>query len=169
MNDTFLRACRREPVERTPVWLMRQAGRYMAEYRALREKYDILTLCRTPDLAVEVTLQPLRRFELDAAILFSDIMIPLQGMGVDLKFEPGPVVREPIRTDAQIDALPPLVPARDVPFVLESIRQVRPQLPRGVPLIGFAGAPFTLLCYLVCGKPSKEFGPARAFLYAQPQ
>ena len=111
----------------------------------------------------------MRRFELDAAILFSDIMTPLQGMGVDLTFEPGPVVREPIRTDAQIDALPPLVPVRDVPFVLETIRLVRANLPRGAPLIGFAGAPFTLLCYLVCGKPSKEFAPARAFLYAQPE
>ena len=95
-------------------------------------------------------------------------MTPLQGMGVDLKFEPGPVVAQPIRTDAQIEALPQLVPQRDVPFVLESIRQVRTALPRGAPLIGFAGAPFTLLRYLVCGKPSKEFGAARAFLYAQP-
>jgi uroporphyrinogen decarboxylase len=114
-------------------------------------------------------LQPLRRFELDAAILFSDIMTPLQGMGVDLTFEPGPVVREPIRTDAQIDALAELVPERDVPFVLESIKLIRPNMPRGAPLIGFAGGPFTLLCYLVCGKPSKEFGAARSFLYAQPQ
>jgi uroporphyrinogen decarboxylase len=167
--SAFLAACRRETPTHRPIWIMRQAGRYLPEYRALRAKVDFETLTRTAELAAEVTLQPLRRFELDAAILFSDIMTPLQGMGVELKFEPGPVVREPIRTDAQIDALPPLVPARDVPFVLESIRQVRPQLPRGVPLIGFAGAPFTLLCYLVCGKPSKEFGPARAFLYARPQ
>jgi uroporphyrinogen decarboxylase len=115
-----------------------------------------------------VTLQPLRRFELDAAILFSDIMTPLQGMGVDLTFEPGPVVREPIRTDAQIDALPALVAQRDVPFVLETIRLVRANMPRLAPLIGFAGAPFTLLCYLVCGRPSKEFAAARTFLYAQP-
>jgi uroporphyrinogen decarboxylase len=112
-----------------------------------------VTLTRTPELAAEVTLQPLRRFELDAAILFSDIMTPLQGMGVDLTFEPGPVVREPIRTDAQIDALAELVPERDVPFVLESIKLIRPNVPRGAPLIGFAGGPFTLLCYLVCGKP----------------
>ncbi len=101
----------------------------------------------------------MRRFPLDAAILFSDIMTPLQGMGVDLSFEPGPVVREPIRSDAGIDALAPLVPERDVPFVLESIRLVRAGLPPNVPLIGFAGGPFTLLCYLVCGRPSKEFGP----------
>ena len=148
---------------------MRQAGRYLPEYRALRAKVDFATLTRTPELAAEVTLQPLRRFELDAAILFSDIMTPLQGMGVDLTFEPGPVVREPIRTDAQIEALPLLVPERDVPFVLESIKLMRANAPRGVPLIGFAGGPFTLLCYLVCGRPSKEFGAARSFLYAQPQ
>jgi uroporphyrinogen decarboxylase len=148
---------------------MRQAGRYLPEYRQLRSKVDFEALTRTPDLAAEVTLQPLRRFELDAAILFSDIMTPVQGMGVELDFEPGPVVRQPIRTDAQIDALPELVPERDVPFVLESIRLIRPNVPRGAPLIGFAGGPFTLLCYLVCGRPSKEFGPARSFLYAQPQ
>ncbi len=148
---------------------MRQAGRYLPEYRALRAKVDFESLTRTPDLAAEVTLQPLRRFELDAAILFSDIMTPLQGMGVELAFEPGPVVREPIRSAAQIEALPLLEPARDVPFVLETIRLVRAGVPRGVPLIGFAGAPFTLMCYLVCGRPSKEFAAARSFLYAQPQ
>jgi uroporphyrinogen decarboxylase len=167
-TPAFLAACRRQPVPHTPVWVMRQAGRYLPEYRALRAKSDFVTMTRTPELAAEVTLQPLRRFELDAAILFSDIMTPLQGMGVDLTFEPGPVVREPIRTDAQIDALAELVPERDVPFVLESIKLIRPNVPRGAPLIGFAGGPFTLLCYLVCGRPSKEFGAARSFLYAQP-
>jgi uroporphyrinogen decarboxylase len=165
----FLAACQRQPVAHRPIWIMRQAGRYLPEYRALRAKVDFETLTRTADLAAEVTLQPLRRFELDAAILFSDIMTPLQGMGVDLAFEPGPVVRAPIRSDAQIDALPALVPERDVPYVLEAIRLVSANLPRGVPLIGFAGAPFTLLCYLVGGRPSKEFGAARAFLYAQPE
>jgi len=147
---------------------MRQAGRYLPEYRAVRAKVDFETLTRTPELAAEVTLQPIRRFALDAAILFSDIMTPLQGMGIALDFEPGPHVRAPIRTDAQVEALPALLPERDVPFVLESIRLVRANLPPGVPLIGFAGAPFTLLCYLVCGKPSKEFGAARALLYSQP-
>jgi uroporphyrinogen decarboxylase len=168
-GSAFLAACRRQPVAHRPIWIMRQAGRYLPEYRALRAKVTFEALTRTPELAAEVTLQPLKRFALDAAILFSDIMTPLQGMGVELSFEPGPVVREPLRTDAQIDALPTLEPARDVPFVLESIRQVRAGLPRGVPLIGFAGAPFTLLCYLVCGRPSKEFAPARQFLYAQPE
>ena len=168
-TPAFLAACRRQPVPYTPIWVMRQAGRYLPEYRDLRSKGDFETLTRTPELAAEVTLQPLRRFELDAAILFSDIMTPLQGMGVDLTYEPGPVVRQPIRTDAQIDALAELVPERDVPFVLETIRLIRPNVPRGAPLIGFAGGPFTLLCYLVCGRPSKEFSAARSFLYAQPE
>ena len=167
-SSTFLAACRRQPVPHTPIWVMRQAGRYLPEYRELRAKVDFQDLTHRSDLAAEVTLQPLRRFELDAAILFSDIMTPVQGMGVELEFAPGPVVRHPIRTDAQIDALPELVPERDVPFVMDSIHLIRPELPRGAPLIGFAGGPFTLLCYLVCGKPSKEFGAARSFLYAQP-
>jgi uroporphyrinogen decarboxylase len=167
-GSTFLAACRREPVAHRPVWIMRQAGRYLPEYRALRARVDFETLTRSPELAAEVTLQPLKRFELDAAILFSDIMTPLQGMGVGLTFEPAPVVREPIRTRAQIEALPALEPARDVPFVLDTIRLVRAGVPRATPLIGFAGAPFTLLCYLVCGRPSKEFAAARSFLYAQP-
>ena len=167
-GSVFLAACRRQSVPHRPIWIMRQAGRYLPEYRALRARVDFASLTRTPELAAEVTLQPVRRFALDAAILFSDIMTPLQSMGVEMVFEPAPVVREPIRSEAQIEALPALVPARDVPFVLESIRLVRASAPRGVPLIGFAGAPFTLLCYLVCGKPSKEFAAARAFLYAQP-
>jgi uroporphyrinogen decarboxylase len=167
-SSPFVAACRRQPVPHTPIWIMRQAGRYLPEYRRVRTQAEFTTLLRNPELAAEVTLQPLRRFPLDAAILFSDIMTPLQGMGVDLAFEPGPVVREPIRTDAAIEALGELVPERDVPFVLESIRLVRTGLPPGVPLIAFAGGPFTLLCYLVCGRPSKEFGAARSFLYASP-
>jgi uroporphyrinogen decarboxylase len=147
---------------------MRQAGRYLPEYRKLRAQVDFVELTRTPELAAEATLQPLRRYDLDAGILFSDIMTPLQGMGIELEFEPGPIVREPIRTDEQIDALPALVPERDVPFVLEAVRLVRANAPRAIPLIGFAGAPFTLFCYLVCGRPSKEFAAARAFLYSHP-
>ncbi len=166
--SAFLAACRGQPVPHTPVWVMRQAGRYLPEYRELRAKVDFATLTRRPDLAAEVTMQPLRRFELDAAILFSDIMTPLQGMGVGIEFAPGPIVAKPIRSREQIEALPELVPERDVPFVMESVRLVRAEVPRGAPVIGFAGGPFTLLCYLVCGKPSKEFGVARAFLYAIP-
>ena len=165
----FLAACRRQPVAHTPIWIMRQAGRYLPEYRELRAKVTFEALTHQPELAAEVTLQPLRRFQLDAAILFSDIMTPVQGMGLDLTFDPGPVVRDPIRSDAQIDALRELVPERDVPHVLQSIKLIRPNLPRGAPLIGFAGGPFTLLCYLVSGKPSKEFDIARSFLYARPQ
>ncbi len=168
-TPVFLAACRREPVPYTPIWIMRQAGRYLPEYREVRAKVSFETLTRTPQLAAEVTLQPLRRFALDAAILFSDIMTPLQGMGVELTFEPGPVVREPIRSDAAIEALRPLLPERDVPFVLESIRLIRAAAPRDVPLIGFAGGPFTLFCYLVGGRPSKEFETARAFLYSDPE
>ncbi|MGH8180735.1 MAG: uroporphyrinogen decarboxylase [Steroidobacteraceae bacterium] len=167
-SSPFVAACRRQPVAYTPIWVMRQAGRYLPEYRRVRTQAEFTALLRNPELAAEVTLQPLRRFPLDAAILFSDIMTPLQGMGVGLTFEPGPVVREPIRTDAAIDALGELVPERDVPFVLESIRLVRAGLKPGVPLIAFAGGPFTLLCYLVCGRPSKEFGAARSFLYSSP-
>ena len=167
-SSPFVAACRRQPVPYTPIWIMRQAGRYLPEYRKVRSQAEFTALLRNPELAAEVTLQPLRRFPLDAAILFSDIMTPLQGMGVGLSFEPGPVVREPIRSDAAIDALGQLVPERDVPFVLESIRLVRAGLQPGVPLIAFAGGPFTLLCYLVCGRPSKEFGAARAFLYSSP-
>ncbi len=168
-TPVFLQACRRQPVPYTPVWVMRQAGRYLPEYRELRAKVDFVTLTRSAELAAEVTLQPIRRYPLDAAILFSDIMTPLQGMGIELEFDPGPVVRQPIRTPSQVDALPLLVPERDVPYVTETVRLVRAEAPPNVPLIGFAGAPFTLLCYLVCGKPSKEFEAARAFLYSQPQ
>ncbi len=168
-SSTFLAACRREPVAHTPVWVMRQAGRYLPEYRELRAKVDFASLTRRPDLAAEVTMQPLRRYALDAAILFSDIMTPLQGMGVGIEFAPGPIVREPIRSMQQIEALPQLNPERDVPYVMESVRLVRAAMPRNAPLIGFAGGPFTLLCYLVCGKPSKEFAAARASLYAAPE
>ncbi|HXY75655.1 MAG TPA: uroporphyrinogen decarboxylase [Steroidobacteraceae bacterium] len=167
--STFLAACRRQKVPHRPIWIMRQAGRYLPEYRSVRAKTGFDALLRKPELAAEVTLQPVRRFPLDAAILFSDIMTPLSGMGVDIAFEPAPLVKKPVRTDAEIDALPALVADRDVPFVLETIRLVRRELPRHVPLIGFAGAPFTLFCYLVAGKPSKDFAPARTMLYARPE
>jgi uroporphyrinogen decarboxylase len=169
LEPVFIRACRRQEVTHTPVWVMRQAGRYLPEYRELRSRVDFVTLTRSAELAAEVTLQPVQRFPLDAAILFSDIMTPLQGMGIPLTFEPGPVVATPIRSLEQVQALPQLNPERDVPFVLDAVKLVRANAPRGVPLIGFAGAPFTLLCYLVNGKPSKEFGIARSFLYNQPE
>jgi uroporphyrinogen decarboxylase len=148
---------------------MRQAGRYLPEYRALKAKHDFATMTRTAEIAAEVTLQPLRRFPLDAAILFSDIMTPLEGMGVGLSFDPGPVIAEPVRTLAQVEALRPFVAAEAVPFVLDAVRMVRAELPPERALIGFAGAPFTLLCYLVTGSGSKEYAPARILLQREPQ
>ena len=152
----------------TPVWIMRQAGRYLPEYRKLREKADFLTMTTTPDLAAEATLQPIRRFDLDAAILFSDIMTPLQGMGVTVEFTPGPNIASPIRTAADVGRLTQLNPEESVPYVLDTIRAVRGELGADTPLIGFAGAPFTLMCYLVQGGGSKSFMEARAFLYSEP-
>src|SRR5256886_6871734 len=169
LNDRFLRACRREPVDRTPVWFMRQAGRYLPEYRALREGRDMLETCRTPELAVEITLQPLRRMALDAAILFSDIMVPVAALGVDVRIEDGvgPVVDEPLRTPADVRRLrTPLEPEVSVPFVLEAVRLLRKELT--VPLIGFAGAPFTLASYLVEGGPSRNHERTKAMMYAEP-
>ncbi|GIV16179.1 MAG: uroporphyrinogen decarboxylase [Armatimonadota bacterium] len=168
-NDRFLRACRREPVDATPIWLMRQAGRYLPEYRQLREKYSMLELCTTPELAAEVTLMPLRRFELDAAILFSDLTIPFLAMDVPftLKENVGPVITHPVRTAEDIHALRIMEPNDDLPFVAESIRLLRRELK--VPLIGFAGAPFTLAAYLVEGGASRDYSRVRALMYSQPQ
>lgn len=147
---------------------MRQAGRYLPEYRDVRSKVGFAELTRSPELAAEVTLQPIRRFAFDASIIFSDIMVPLEGMGIDLDYAPGPVIAQPIRTVKQVDEMRALVPERDVPFVMDAIRLTRAGLPAHVPLIGFAGSPFTLFAYLVAGKPSKEFSVPRAFLQAEP-
>ncbi len=168
-TPTFLAACRSELTSYTPVWIMRQAGRYLPEYRAVRETVDFLTLTKTPELAAEVTLQPTRRFALDAAILFSDIMTPVEGMGVSLEFSPGPVVTNPIRDAARVEELRVPNPEESVPFVLETVREVSSSLPSTVPLIGFAGAPFTLFCYLVEGRGSKTFSTAKSFLFAEPE
>ncbi len=164
----FLAACRREPVAHTPVWVMRQAGRYLPEYRAIREKVDFLTLTKTPELAAEVTLQPVRRFGMDAAILFSDIMTPVEGMGIDLEFDPGPVIGNPVRSAADVAGLRIADPVETVPFVMETIGLLRNELPASAPLIGFAGAPWTLFCYLVQGGGSKTFTQAKSFLFAEP-
>lgn len=167
-NDRFLRACRRGPVDMTPIWLMRQAGRYQPEYRKLREKYPMLELCTTPELAAEVTLLPLRRFDLDAAILFSDLTVPFLAMGVPftLKENTGPVIAHPVRTDEDVDSLRLIEPGEDLPFVGQSIRILRREL--NVPLIGFAGAPFTLAAYLVEGGPSRDYSRVRALMYSRP-
>jgi uroporphyrinogen decarboxylase len=167
-NDRLLRALRREPVDATPVWFMRQAGRYLPEYRELRGDGDVLEAVRDPALVCELTLQPLRRMELDAAILFSDLMTPLAAIGVPVRVVPGvgPVVDEPVRSARDVARLRPLVPEEDEPYVGEAIRLLRKELE--VPLIGFAGAPFTLASYLVEGGPSRTHGRTKALLHAEP-
>lgn len=164
----FLAACNCQRAPFTPIWILRQAGRYLPEYRALREKHDFLTVMRTPELAAEVTLQPLRRFPLDAAILFADIMSPLDGLGLGLGFAPGPVLEHPVRSAAAVETLPRPSLEETVSHVFTTVRAVRSELPPSTPLIGFAGAPFTLFCYLVEGRASKSFLAARSFLYAEP-
>jgi uroporphyrinogen decarboxylase len=168
VNDRFLRACRREPVDRTPLWIMRQAGRYLPEYRDLRSRVGFLTLCRTPELAAEVTLQPLRRFPLDAAILFSDIMMPLDAFDIAMTFEPGPKIAEPIRSRAQVDRLKAKPAADAVPFVAETIRLLRRELDGRTPLIGFCGAPFTIAAYLVQGEGKEGFSAVKRLMFQQP-
>jgi uroporphyrinogen decarboxylase len=168
-NSRFLRACRREAVDCTPVWFMRQAGRYMAEYRALRQNYTLLQLCRTPDLATEVTLQPIRRIEVDAAILFSDLLLPLEPMGLKFDFVSGegPAIEQPIRTAADADRVRVVDPRETLPFTFDAIRQVKGELGT-TPLIGFAGAPFTLASYAVEGGHSSNFALTKSFMYGEP-
>jgi uroporphyrinogen decarboxylase len=165
----FVKACLGEPVERTPVWLMRQAGRYMAEYRLLRQQHDFWTLCRTPELATQVTMQPIDRLGVDAAILFSDILVGLPAMGCDVEFAPGPTLADPVRTKDDIAALKVPDPEADLGFVLEAIRMIRRELDGRVPLIGFGGAPLTLAAYLVEGGGSKSFAFLRSLLYNDPR
>jgi len=168
MTAPFLAAARGETPDHTPIWIMRQAGRYLPEYRKTRESAGgFQEMTHTPDLAAEVTLQPIRRFGMDAAILFSDIMTPLEGMGIDLRFAPGPVIDNPVRSPGDVKRLRPLVPEEGVPHVIETCEILAGELPEHVPLIGFAGAPFTLLCYLVEGGGSKDFIQARAFLRSE--
>ncbi|MCP3979609.1 MAG: uroporphyrinogen decarboxylase [bacterium] len=169
MNDLFLRACRREPVERTPVWIMRQAGRYLPEYRAVRERVGFTTLYRTPELATEVTLQPIDRFGMDAAILFSDILVPAEAMGFDVVFNPGPVIDAPLRSSSDVRRMRVSDPEEEVPFVFEAVQQLSRELADRVPLIGFAGAPFTLAAYLIEGRGTKNFDWTKRLLFAEPQ
>lgn len=166
----FLKACRREPVDATPIWFMRQAGRYMSEYRALREKYSILEIIREPELAVEVTLQPINAFDLDAAIIFADILPILVGMGLDLEFVKGegPVLGNPLRTPADVNALRTPPPEENVAFTVEAVRLARQELEGRVPLIGFSGAPFTLASYAIEGGSSKNYALAKGFMYEHP-
>ncbi|MEE1926797.1 uroporphyrinogen decarboxylase [Streptomyces sp. TRM 70351] len=167
-DSAFLAACRREPVPHTPVWFMRQAGRSLPEYRKVREGIAMLDSCMRPDLVTEITLQPVRRHKVDAAIYFSDIVVPLKAIGVDLDIKPGvgPVVARPVRSRADLDQLRPLTPD-DVPYVTEAIGQLTGEL-GATPLIGFAGAPFTLASYLVEGGPSRNHEHTKALMYGDP-
>jgi uroporphyrinogen decarboxylase len=168
MNDIFLKACRGEKVPYTPVWIMRQAGRYLPEYQAVRAEVDFLTLCKTPELAAKVTLQPVERLGVDAAILFSDILIAVEAMGMHLEFseKKGPVLNDPVRTKSAVDRL--IIPDTEdsMPFVIETIRLLRSRL--NVPLIGFSGAPFTLATYMVEGGSSKNFLNTKRIMFQNP-
>ncbi len=169
-NDLFLRAARLEPTERTPVWMMRQAGRYMEEYRAIRSKHGFLEMCHTPELAVEVTLQPVDLVGVDAAILFSDILVSFNGMGLDLEFAKGegPVIHNPIRSAADVDRLRIADPIDDTGYVMEAIKILRHELVDKVPLIGFAGAPFTLASYAIEGHGTRDYEHCKALMWGDP-
>lgn len=170
INSRFLAACRRQPVDATPVWFMRQAGRYMAEYRAIRKKYGLLEIVQQPELAAEVTLQPVRAFNVDAAILFADILLPLQPMGADFEFAKGegPVIHHPIRTQADVDALRPLNPDETLAHVMEAICLLRTELVN-TPLIGFSGAPFTVASYMIEGGSSRDYKTTKLMMYSAPE
>ncbi|GJL74003.1 uroporphyrinogen decarboxylase [Nitrosomonas sp.] len=171
-NDTFLRALLKQPVEYTPVWLMRQAGRYLSEYNETRARAgDFLTLCKTPALATEVTLQPLERFPLDAAILFSDILTIPDAMGLGLYFAQGegPMFERPLRTASDIQALRVPDPDTDLRYVMDAVAEIRSALDNRVPLIGFSGSPFTLACYMVEGRGGTDFREIKTMLYKQPE
>ncbi len=169
MWDRFLRACRREPVDVTPVWFMRQAGRYMPEYRALRAKHTLLELCKTPELALAVTLQPMR-LGVDAAILFADILLPLEPMGAPFEFAAGegPVVHQPVRTRADVERLRTFEPEEGLGYVLDAIRLIRKELDGKTPLIGFAGAPFTIASYLIEGGKSSHYALTKQLMWSEP-
>ena len=172
MTDRFLRACRRQPVDRTPVWFMRQAGRYMADYRALRERHSLLELCRTPELATRITLQPVDAIDVDAAIIFSDLLLPFEPMGLAVRLRQG---RRPARRAAAPRPKPTSNGsgcsslAKALGYVLEAIAMTRRELDGRVPLIGFAGAPFTLASYAIEGGPSRDFARTKALMYGHPE
>ncbi len=170
-QSLFLKACRREPVPRPPVWMMRQAGRYLPEYRAVRQKVDFLSLCRTPELAAEVTLQPVDILGVDAAVIFSDILVLPEAMGIPVTFEErgGPKLARRIATAGDVESLVPPDPASDLRFVGDAIRLTRRTLgPRGIPVLGFAGAPFTLAAYMIEGETSRDFTKTRRAMHADP-
>lgn len=169
--DRFLKACRREAVDATPVWLMRQAGRYMPEYRKLKERHAFLEMVKTPEIATEITLQPVNAFNVDAAIIFQDILPLLEPMGLELEYigGAGPVIHNPVRTAADVEALTVRPAADAMDFAAAAIREVRRALDERVPLIGFSGAPFTLVCYAVEGGASRDYRTAKALMYEHPE
>ena len=170
-DHLFLRACRRQPVERTPVWMMRQAGRYLPEYRAIRSRSDFLTVCKTPELASEVSLQPVDILGVDACIIFSDILVVPEAMGLELIVEEGkggPRFPHPVRSRAAIDKLAIPDPTRELKFVLDALRLTRSRLADRVPLIGFAGSPWTLATYMVEGAGTRSFRHIKELIYAHP-
>src|SRR6266550_3770603 len=170
MNDRLLRACRRETLDRTPVWMMRQAGRYMKEYRDIRARVSFLELCKNTDLAAEVSLQPYKTFGVDAVIFFSDILIPVEAMGVGVALtDKGPEIENPIRTQRDVDVLGVPDPAAEVPFVGSIIKKLRQDLQNEVPLIGFAGAPWTLASYMIEGGGSKSFAEIKHMAFSEPR
>ena len=168
--ERFRAALAHEHPDRTPVWFMRQAGRCLADYRRLRERYPILTLAKTPELCAQVTVMPVDAFAVDAAVLFADIMLPLEPMGVSLEIQPevGPIIHRPIRSRSDVDALRLIEPETEVAFVMDAIRLVRGELDGRTAVIGFSGSPFTLACYLVEGRPSRDYAIAKAFMYGDP-
>jgi uroporphyrinogen decarboxylase len=170
LNDRLLRAARGEPVDRTPIWIMRQAGRYLPEYRAVRKDIEVLTLCKTPDLAAEVTVQPVKRLGVDAAIIFSDILIPSEAMGMELELgDKGPHFPGPLRTAADIEKLAVPDPVEKTGFLAEAIKKTRAALSDSVPVIGFCGAPFTLAAYMMEGGGSKSFTVIKRLMFEQPK
>src|SRR5215470_17316559 len=169
MNDRLIRACRREPVDRTPVWMMRQAGRYLKEYREIRQKTSFLDLCKNVDLAAEVSLQPLRIIGVNAVIFFSDILIPVEAMGVGVSLtDKGPEIEHPIRSMADVEKLRIPDPASEVPFVGNILKRLRVELRNEVPLLGFSGAPWTLASYMIEGGGSKNFAEIKKMAYSEP-
>ena len=169
-EPALVQAARMKQTERTPVWFMRQAGRVLPEYRKVRSSYGLLEICRLPELAATVTLQPVERFDVDAAVIFADIVTPLVGVGVDLKIveQVGPVIASPVRSRSDLERFRQLEPDQDLPYLMEALRLVRAELPQEKALIGFSGAPFTLATYLIEGGPSRNYSTTKSLMYGQP-